>query len=54
MISVSQINFLKLSYFFLVLFLIFSGISISASQISLGVAILFFIPAVLKNKKLTI
>lgn len=40
----------KSVYFFLLLFLIFSGISISASQIALGIAILCFIIAAFKNK----
>ena len=50
LIYLKNFNLLKSAYFFLILFLIFSGISISVSQISLGIAILCFIIAVYKKK----
>ncbi|MBN2401373.1 MAG: O-antigen ligase family protein [Spirochaetes bacterium] len=51
MIRITQAGLLNISYFFLVLFLFSSGISISASQISLAIGLLFFLFAVIKNKK---
>ncbi|MFH0976894.1 MAG: O-antigen ligase family protein [Spirochaetota bacterium] len=46
-----KISLAKASYFFLALFLVASGISISASQISLGTASLLLLADIIKNRK---
>jgi O-antigen ligase len=52
MINIKNFNVKTLSYYFLLTFLIFSGISISASQIALGFTIILFIIACLKDRYL--